>query len=336
MSLLRGVRLNLIVLASFVLFVYFHQRAATMLPQIDCPSKLAEVQKPMAYPNSGSLKLECPHPTVEDVPLISGHDSSERKFMNDLREQGIVVLLRTGTQEVQQLAIHLGTMLRYFRERNIMFFSDSQSTIGPFTIHDTLKSVDQKIRETNTDFKIYRDIHRYQIAGQNITELKEEKGKGDGRWEIGMDDRQVQVHSYGERGVFYETSCKLWLKKLDFTKPLYLGAGLIHEETYLLMGAVGRGDVALAKALYKRGINLTGSHPFINGDKPSTLSYGPRQNWCQPAITMHHLMPQEICKVWRFERQRDLSRKSNAATFSELYSHFVCRATYHAVKRKLE
>jgi hypothetical protein len=50
-----------------------------------------------------------------------------------------------------------------------------------------LKNVDQKIRETHANFKIYRDIHRYQATGQDITELKEEKKKSDGSGEGGLD-----------------------------------------------------------------------------------------------------------------------------------------------------
>lgn len=85
----------------------------------------------------------------------------------------------------------------------------------------------------------------------------------------------------------------------------------------------GCGDVALAKALYEAGVNLTGSHPFINGQKPSTFTYGPTHHWCQPAITMHHLTPHEISSIWRFERYREMLHNSDPITFSELYYRFV-------------
>ncbi|CAD6447269.1 dfbdfe87-76d3-4b23-9274-4b8bac6d89e2 [Sclerotinia trifoliorum] len=256
MSLLRGMPLILIVLASFVLFIYFHQRAVAILSQIDCPSESAEYvrnefptandptqrlqrllgllcreQKPIAYPTADSLKLEFPDSTVEDVPLISGPDSSKQKFMNDLRKQGIIVLLRTGTQEAQQLAIRLGTMLRYFQERDILFFSDSQGTIGPFTIHDTLKSVDQKIRETHA---------RPRQTSKYIAIFIASKYKF-----IHMVEEAYFMQPRANWYVFIETDTYViwpnlitWLRKMDFTKPLYLGAGLIHEETYLPMGAV--------------------------------------------------------------------------------------------------
>ncbi|KAF7864376.1 hypothetical protein EAF04_006510 [Stromatinia cepivora] len=379
MSLLRGVPLNLIVLVSFILFIFFHQRATTILPPIDYPSELAgyvrnesptandstqrfqkllgllcREQKPIACPNVESLQLECPDPTVEDIPLISGPNSLKQKSMNDLREQGIIVLLGTGTQEVQQLAIHLGTMLRYFQERDILFFSDSQGTIGPFIIHDALKSVDQKIRETHVDFKIYRDIYRYQITGQDIAELKEEKRKGEGRWGWRLDKYKfihMAEEAYFKKSsanwyVFIETDTYViwpnlitWLKKLDFTKPLYLGAGLMHEETYFAHGGSGYilsnsamnmllgpelpkglaaswdvkmdreccGDVALAKALYERGINLTGSHPLLTVTNP-----------------LHYLMVQSNIGVSQLS-PCIISCRMRSVVFGDLKDREICR-----------
>jgi hypothetical protein len=78
---------------------------------------------------------------------------------------------------------------------------------------------------------------------------------------------------------------------------------LFQSETHSFAGC---GDVALAKSLKEQGVKLTQAHPLLNGDKPSTFSYGPNDHWCQPVITMHGLVPQEISMVWRFERQREL------------------------------
>ncbi|KAI9651253.1 hypothetical protein NHQ30_001291 [Ciborinia camelliae] len=394
MSLCRGVPLNLIVLMTFILFILVYHRAGKILPEINDSRELAAYlrdkfptknepaqhaqefsgllcpEKGFTCPTPKPIELECPAPAAEDAPIITGLKSLEQEMMNGLREQGVMVVFKTGAQEISQLAIHLGTTLRYFQERDILFFSDSEGTIGPFLIHDALKTVDQKIRETHVDFKIYRDIKRCQISGRDIEELKEDKNKGEGRWGWRLDKYKF-IHM-AEEVYFKEPNAKwyifietdsyviwsnliTWLKKLDSTKPLYLGAGLIHEETYFAHGGSGYilsnaamnvlfgpkqpkglaaswdtkmdgeccGDVALAKALYEQGVKLTGSHPFLNGDKPSTFAYGPKEHWCQPAITMHHLKPHEISSVWRFERQREIMQKSWATMFSELYSHFV-------------
>lgn len=41
--------------------------------------------------------------------------------------------------------------------------------------------------------------------------------------------------------------------------------------------------------------------PTINGDKPTTIPYGP-SHWCQPITTMHHMNSEEIDTFWKFER----------------------------------
>ncbi|KAM3067334.1 hypothetical protein ACMFMG_005308 [Clarireedia jacksonii] len=400
-SIFRGIPLNLVFLLCFILFVLFHRRPSNILPAFDDPRELAsylrnkfparnnytstsaqQVQKltgllcppppkPTICPTKKPIQLECPIAAVQDAPIITGPKSIEQKTVIDLRDQGIVVIFKTGAQEVSQLAIHLGTTLRYFEEADILFFSDLQGTIGPFVINDALKNVDQKIRETHADFKIYRDIHRYQATGQDITELKEDKKKGDGRggWRldkykfIHMAEQTFFARPAGRWYVFIETDSYVvwpnliqWLSKLDSTKPLYLGAGVMMGPTHFAHGGSGYilsnaamnrlmgpeqprglaaswdakmdgeccGDVALAKALKEQGVKLTQAHPFLNGYKPSTFTYGPNDHWCQPVITMHHLAPHEISSVWRFERQRELILNDlNATTFSELFFHFV-------------
>ena len=46
--------------------------------------------------------------------------------------------------------------------------------------------------------------------------------------------------------------------------------------------------------------------PTINGEKPSTLPFGP-SHWCQPIVTMHHMNSEEINTFWHFERRRQLA-----------------------------
>ncbi|PQE30834.1 glycosyltransferase family 31 protein [Rutstroemia sp. NJR-2017a WRK4] len=406
-SIFRGIPLNLVFLLCFILLLLFHRRASNILPAIDDTHELtsylknkfpaknnytsANVQKvqklpgllcppppkPTICPTPKPIQLEFPIAAMQDAPIITGPKSIEQKTAIDLRNQGIVVIFKTGAQEVSQLAIHVGTTLRYFEEADILFFSDLQGTIGPYVINDALRHVEQKIRETHADFKIYRDIHRYQSTGQDITELKEDTKKGDGRegWRL---DKYKFIHMVEQTFiarpssrwyVFIETDSYVvwpnliqWLRKLDSTKPLYLGAGVLMGPTYFahggsgyilsnaamnrLMGPeqprglaaswdakmddecrsllAGCGDVALAKALKEQGVKLTQAHPLINGYKPSTFTYGPNDHWCQPVVTMHHLYPHEISSVWRFERQRELILNDlNATTFSELFFHFV-------------
>lgn len=64
------------------------------------------------------------------------------------------------------------------------------------------------------------------------------------------------------------------------------------------------GDLMLAQALeeYER-VKIRQVWPMINGEKPSTLPYGPG-HWCEPIFTMHHMNAEEISNVWQFEQTR--------------------------------
>lgn len=52
--------------------------------------------------------------------------------------------------------------------------------------------------------------------------------------------------------------------------------------------------------------------PTINGEKPSTLPFGPT-HWCHPIVTMHHLNSEEISPFWEFERKHWTSHAAAAA-----------------------
>ena len=143
----------------------------------------------------------------------------------------------------------------------------------------------------------------------------------------------------------------LFLSRLDSSKPLYLGSAVVMGETtfahggsgYVLSNAAmqrllgqeggglarewdGRmkgvccGDLALGMALKEKGVAITGAHPLLNGYKPASFTYGPGQHWCQPVVTMHHVLPAEVSAVWRFERRREMLGEGKNVMF-----HVQCR-----------
>lgn len=64
------------------------------------------------------------------------------------------------------------------------------------------------------------------------------------------------------------------------------------------------GDFILAKALKEyEDVKIRQTWPMFNGEKPSTLPYGPG-HWCEPIFTMHHMNAEEISNVWQFEQTR--------------------------------
>lgn len=298
-------------------------------------------------PEVTAAPVDLPAKTAAQEP------TTEKAIIARLRAQGIIIIFKTGAQEVSHLSIQVGTTLRYLDPLDILFFSDLQGSLGPFLINDALRNVDQSIKETHPDFEIYRAIRRYQRTGQDIEELKEEKKKGNDRsgWRL---DKYKFLHMVEETFekrpdarwyVFIESDSYVlwdnlatWLGRLDSKKPMYLGAPVQVGGTafghggsgYVLsnaamnrllgpdqpqglaaewdgkMGEVCCGDLALGIALKEKGVGVKGAHPLLNGEKPSTFSYGPREHWCQPVVTMHHVLPHEISAIWRYERRREM------------------------------
>ncbi|KAH9859977.1 hypothetical protein IAQ61_011761 [Plenodomus lingam] len=80
------------------------------------------------------------------------------------------------------------------------------------------------------------------------------------------------------------------------------------------------GDFVIGAVLRSNGIPLTPAWPTINGEKPSTLPFGPT-HWCQPVVTMHHVQPNELNQLANFEQARNNTR--TPLTFAELYDNFV-------------
>lgn len=125
-----------------------------------------------------------------------------------------------------------------------------------------------------------------------------------------------------------------WLRQLNPAEPLYMGAVWLHGETQFAQGGSGYvlssrlmeelfdkdpsvqhrfdekakdiccGDVNLALAIYENNITeVLGVGPMIYSDTIATLHFGP-QLWCQPVVTMHHVSPADIDRLWSFEQSR--------------------------------
>lgn len=316
-----------------------------------------------------------------DAPFsLKGDATPEQLTVTKLRDEGIVIVFKTGAQEVSHLAIQVGTTLRYMSANDILFFSDQQGSVGPFLINDVLRNVNQTLKNEHPDFEIYRQIKRYQSTGQDILELREDK-KGADRsgWKL---DKYKFIHMVQETFemrpdakwyVFIETDSYVfwdnlaeWLSRLDSKKPWYIGsqvsAGGVNfahgGSGYVLSNAAMNkllgpdqpqglaaswdermkgtqfGDFGLAVALKEKGVLLTVGHPLLNGYKPNTFTYGPGSHWCQPVVTMHHILPSEVSSVWRYERQRELHGMTNVSGVLKIcikltsLGYCVCRFIY--------
>lgn len=127
-----------------------------------------------------------------------------------------------------------------------------------------------------------------------------------------------------------------WLKKLDSSKPLYFGSvamyagnrfghggsGFIISQPGLekMLGPDGGkdlaatwdepmkneccGDYVVGLLMERAGVPVTQAWPMLNGEFPESMVYGPGKSWCELAVTMHHIPPQEVTGVWLWEQRR--------------------------------
>jgi Fringe-like len=127
-----------------------------------------------------------------------------------------------------------------------------------------------------------------------------------------------------------------WLSTMDPTKKSYFGSGVfigedlfahggsgivmsraaVYEIVVAHQGTAARwdldmrakccGDLVLGLAFKEFGIELQNARPFMSGETPSTLPFGPGtpEYMCTPALTMHHLTPADMRELVEFERRR--------------------------------
>ncbi|KAH8671204.1 hypothetical protein BX600DRAFT_434328 [Xylariales sp. PMI_506] len=95
--------------------------------------------------------------------------------------------------------------------------------------------------------------------------------------------------------------------------------GLTHQ--YTLKGPNECcGDLLLGQAIFEyEDVKIRQTWPMINGEKPSTLPFGPG-HWCEPLLTMHHMNAEEISNVWQFEQTR---KKTSTLLIRDIYDALV-------------
>ncbi|RMZ86538.1 hypothetical protein DV736_g6231, partial [Chaetothyriales sp. CBS 134916] len=260
-----------------------------------------------------------------------------------------IVIVKTGANEIyEKLPTLLLTALRDYDPANLLIFSDLGQQLGPYTIHDALDNVTHSVKSQNPEFGYYRTLQEYQENGQDASRLRE--SFHDAAWNLDkykflhMVEKTWKMRPNRKWYIFIEadtylvqSNLRLWLARLDSSRPHYLGAptslngeafphggsGFILSGKALSMFADGNegiaaeyddamqyekfGDYMLMKALKAQGVKFRSSWPLLQAEKPSTLPFGPGpdtgvRHWCQPVVTMHHISPDEASQIWAFEQ----------------------------------
>jgi len=104
-----------------------------------------------------------------------------------------------------------------------------------------------------------------------------------------------------------------------------------HEQEVLDFTATHwAGDCVLGKVLRDAGVDLTFSWPMFQGGNPALLEWeeekGDQRLWCAPAMSYHHVSPQEKLRLFEFEQnwiraQQPISSTSFANPSPETILH---------------
>ena len=269
----------------------------------------------------------------------------------------LVVVIKTGATEVyRSLTIHLATTLTH--TPNHLIFSDHKQQVAQYEVQDALDEASEQIMAGNKDFDLYVDQKRFMAMGQSPEFLQLEGGwdldkyknihtmkkawqqRPDAKWYLFVDaDSYVML-----------SNLLPYLRSLDHTKKLYLGDVYKIKDLEFAQGGTGYaishgamqyvmekepdmpqkfeqsakdsccGDYVLAEVMLTNGIKLSKTYPNFCGEGPGRIGFLPK-NHCQPVVTMHHMRPWEISKMWTFERQ--LAQPNRYILFQDIFDHFI-------------
>ncbi|CAI7637558.1 unnamed protein product [Penicillium bialowiezense] len=156
-----------------------------------------------------------------------------------------------------------------------------------------------------------------------------------------------------------------WLSRLDHERQYYLGspmqigdvlfgyggAGIVlsrytmellsehrassQMELEEMTAAEWAGDCALARALQDVRVGLTWAWPMMMTSRPWEIDhfsegYG-RQPWCYPVISYHHMEPEDIETMWKFDRDFFGSGKNALLLHADVYQKLVYNNTVTAL-----
>ncbi|KAL5333596.1 hypothetical protein BJX70DRAFT_55240 [Aspergillus crustosus] len=148
-----------------------------------------------------------------------------------------------------------------------------------------------------------------------------------------------------------------WLSQLDQKKPYYLGAPMQMGKEVFAYGGAGivlskaamqlisqyraenftaveqmiaedwAGDHTLGKILDDIGVPLVWSWPLLSASsiwefEHFTELYG-RASWCFPAVSYHHMSPQDIHDLWQFEQQWFRYKKDSVLLHKDIFKWHV-------------
>lgn len=299
--------------------------------------------------------------TVKDSPPEPEPTLEPIKHCKDFRTKNdILLIIKTGATEVhEKLPVHFKTTFKC--PQDYLVFSDVAQEFNGIEIHDALdhmkdmvdRNTDEwRFKEALEDVRANKDPKEYRSMShsegwkldkfKNLPMLlKSYKKFPDKKWYFFIDADTAIIWS----------NLLTWLSKFDSNRPYYMGSQSMIGDLefghggsgYAISQAAARkifdedaeqkrahhqfamqtccGDLLISKTMVDNGIHLYRSWPIIQGEPPATVDFGD-YHWNKPAVTFHHMSPQEVEDVYYFEQHQRLQRQ-RPPTHEDVFEYFV-------------
>ncbi|KAI2635478.1 glycosyltransferase family 31 protein [Xylaria nigripes] len=285
----------------------------------------------------------------------------------------VIVVYRTGATETQtKLPVHIKTILTCVP--NFIIYSDMDEIVDGFQVHDVLKEVNETIKKTVPEFKLYNhlrtkgreDLDYEAMFGNGPSDELDSPGWKLDKWKyLPMVDHALQEKPKAKWFVFIEPDTYLiwpnlleYLGHFDSKKPHYIGKHMYASGVLFGHGGSGfvlsrpavqkvskywrehqfetdqetltgwAGDMILGKTISDAGIGMFWAYPHLQGDSLTAINWAveklAKKTWCYAATTFHHMDPDDIMTMWRFEQTWYRRNPSGAPLrFRDIFNHLI-------------
>ena len=217
-----------------------------------------------------------------------------------------------------------------------------EEEIQGYKIHDALAKVNETIKATNSEFKLYQELQHLRSQHKSWESIGEEYSKKAwnlDKWKfLPLLDEALERMPAAKWYVFIEADTYLvwsnllqWLSKFDSSQDLYLGGQSFLNDMAFAHGGTGYvlSNSAVRKVVDDRAKRLdvydkmtqdewAGDFVLARALKNVGISLTPswpmaqgetpssldysKRLWCYPVISYHHMTASEINEMWYFEQ----------------------------------